>query len=178
MNCREALPLLPLFVDGELEARQMRGLALHATRCTACEDELRRIERLQDAVAEFVNKQVDEVDLGRVWEGVAPRLGTPPMPLRMRLREWWQADERSWWLQLPVYAGAAAAVLLAIALWQSTSDVPGAPVEVAAVDNSVILDSVKSDAAGLALLREPETNTLVLWVSDVSLEDGDMGGVP
>lgn len=177
MNCREALPLLPLFVDGELEARQMRGLALHATRCPGCEDELRRIERLQDAVAEFVNKQVDEIDLGEVWEKVAPRLGPPPAPWMMRLREWWSAEDRNWWVRVPLYAGAAA-VLVAVGLWQFSSGVVGPPVEVAAVDNSVILDSVKSDAEGLALLREPETNTLVLWVSDVSLEDGDLGGMP
>ena len=51
MNCRETRPLLPLFFDGELEARQMRAVALHSTRCIDCEGELRQLERLQDVVA-------------------------------------------------------------------------------------------------------------------------------
>ena len=36
MNCRDTRPLLPLFFDGQLDPRQMRGVALHSTRCLEC----------------------------------------------------------------------------------------------------------------------------------------------
>ena len=92
MSCRETRPLLPLFFDGELEARQMRAVALHSTRCPSCEDELRQLERLQEVVASHVTAMVEEIDLGDIWAGIAPRLDTRAPTLVQRLRAWW--DER------------------------------------------------------------------------------------
>ena len=43
MTCREVEKLLDLFLDGELEARAMRAVALHVTRCAACEALLQRL---------------------------------------------------------------------------------------------------------------------------------------
>lgn len=183
MNCRETIPLLSLFVDGELDARQMRGVALHTTRCAGCEGELRRIERLQDSIADYINARVDEVDLSDLWTRISPRIGSVPHSWLVRLSDWWETRQTSWVVRAPLYAAAAAAALLAFSLWQSPDrPQPLHPVEVASsADNSVILDSVKSDAEALALLREPETNTLVLWVSDDVLGEAavdDLGGLP
>ena len=44
MNCPEASELVPRFFDAELEARMMRDVALHLTRCNDCEAEVRRLE--------------------------------------------------------------------------------------------------------------------------------------
>src|SRR5512135_3392770 len=76
MTCRDALNLLPLFFDGELDANQMRALAMHSTRCGSCEDELRRMERVQALINTHVNAAVDEVDFGALWHGIDQRLGT------------------------------------------------------------------------------------------------------
>jgi len=172
MNCRESRPLLPLFLDGELESRQMRDVALHSTRCTDCEGELRTMERLQELVSTTVASGVDEIDLGLVWEGVAARLSPVQRPWRQRLVEWWEESTflgRAW---MPLSAAAAAAVLAAL-LWQAPSPTgpaqiaSGKPVEIAdGVDNSAIVDSVQSNGNSLAFLREPETNTMVLWITD------------
>lgn len=163
MNCRESRPLLPLFLDGELESRQMRDVALHSTRCTDCEGELRRMERLQELVANNVAALVDEIDLSRVWDGVAARLSPVSRPLSERLRDWW--DEagllgRAW---MPLSAAAAAAILAAL-LWQTQPVQDSA--QVATVDNSAIVDSLESNGNSLAFRREPETNTMVLWITD------------
>lgn len=164
MNCRETRPLLPLFFDGELEARQMRAVALHSTRCPECEDSLRDLERLQDALVAHVSSQVAEIDLSLVWDGIAPRLEFSPRSLWQRFTEWWGAVDVRWARQAPVYAAIATACILAVLLWQR--DTLGPPVDIASVDNSTILDSVQSDVTTLAVLREPETNTMVLWITD------------
>ena len=80
MNCREAYPLLPLFVDGELDARQMRSVALHSTRCPTCEEELRRVERLQDLVTSHINSLAEDIDVSQIWPGIAPRIATTSPP--------------------------------------------------------------------------------------------------
>ena len=164
MNCREARPLLPLFFDGEIEARRMRAVALHSTRCRECEESLRGLERLQDALVTHVSSQLDEIDFNRVWDGVAPRLDSSPRSLGQRLADWWGAVDFGRVRHAPVYAALATACVLAILLWQRDTVHP--PGDIASVDNSAILDSVQSDVATLAVLREPETNTLVLWITD------------
>ena len=169
MNCRETRSLLPLFFDGELEARQMRAVALHSTRCSDCEGELRQLERLQDAVASHITALVDEVDLGRIWAGVAPRLESRAPSWTRRLQSWWEDLEMGWRVRGPAFAAAAGVVLLTLALW-SRGGVPTASPEasqpVAAVDNSAVLDSVQSSVDSVALVTEPETNTTLLWIMD------------
>ena len=169
MNCRETRPLLPLFFDGELEARQMRAVALHSTRCPACEDELRHFERLQEAVATHISSMVDDLDLGQIWAGVSPRLGSRAPSLARRLRARWEELQFGWSLRGPMFAAAAAAVLLTLALWQG--DGTAARPELASrpaardVDNSAVLGSVSS-ADSVALVTDEETNTTLLWIMD------------
>jgi anti-sigma factor RsiW len=170
MNCRETRPLLPLFFDGELEARQMRAVALHSTRCADCETELRHFERLQEAVASHIAAMVDDVDLGQIWSGVAPRLEARAPSLASRLRTWWEERELGWSMRGPAFAAAAAIVLLTLAFWRGD----GGQAEVASnrpaatrlVDNSALLDSVQSSVDSVALVTDEETNTTLLWIMD------------
>ena len=164
MNCRDTRPLLPLFFDGELEARQMRAVALHSTRCSECEQELRHFERLQDAVAAHISAMVDDVDLGQIWSGIAPRLASRAPSLAHRLRTWWDDREFGWAVRGPAFAAAAAALLLALVAYQR-SEAP-APEIASRVDNSAVLDSVQSSGNSLALVTDEETNTTLLWIMD------------
>src|SRR5206468_12778951 len=101
MTCREATNLLPLFFDGELDANQMRAVALHSTRCGTCEGELRGMERVQELVGRNVSAAVEEIDLGDLWSAIDRQLGTVRISRWARLRTWWEDDEREWLLRLP-----------------------------------------------------------------------------
>jgi anti-sigma factor RsiW len=171
MSCRETRPLLPLFFDGELEARQMRAVALHSTRCAACEDELRHFERLQDAVASHISAMVEEVDFDAIWAGVAPRLGARAPSLGRRLRAWWDEREFGWMVRGPAYAAVAAALLLGLAVW--LQEAPQRAPEIVRVDNSAVLDSVQSSVDSVALVTDAETNTTLLWVMDDTAAEVD-----
>lgn len=171
MTCRETRPLLPLFFDGELEARQMRGVALHSTRCTTCEQELRELEHLQEAVSAHIAARVDEVDLSQIWAGVAPRLAPRAPSLASRWRAWWEEHRLGWRLRGPAFAGAAAAALLALVLIQPSAETaPAASAAAQAtrakIDNSAKLDSMQSSVDSVALVTDAETNTTLLWIMD------------
>lgn len=171
-TCREARPLLPLFFDGELEARQMRAVALHSTRCPECERELRELEHLQESIAAHVNALVETVDLSQLWAGVAPRLGGRAPSWRERWVTWWDEARAGWSVRGPAFAGLAAAALLALVVVQR--EVPpakqvAAPARgprIAKIDNSAKLDSMQSSVDSVALVTEPETNTTMLWIMD------------
>ena len=175
MTCREASNLLPLFVDGELDPRQMRAVALHGTRCQPCETELRHLERLQELVSETINSGVEEIDLSNFWPAIERQLGNVRVSRWERTRErWrlrWREGELRWAVRIPVMAAAAAAVLALLLYtrpWQ-----PGGspePSQIAAVDHSALIESLDTDLDSVAVLNDPENNTTVLWVNDGTTE--------
>lgn len=175
ITCREASGLLALFVDGELDARQMRAVALHGTRCSSCESELRSIERLRGFVAQMVQARVDQVDFSRLWQGIEPRLAHPPrVHLRARWAAWWEQRQPRPWFAWPAFAAAAAGGLVAIYLYtqdrQPVSQ-PGTPV-VAAVDVPALIDSLDTETEAVAVVNDPARGATILWVGD-SLPSGD-----
>lgn len=168
MNCRETRPLLPLFFDGELEARQMRAVALHSTRCMECEGELRQLEHLQEAVASRISAAIDGLDLEQVWAGIAPRLASRVPSVGERLRAWWDERDLGWMVRGPAFAAVAAAIVLAVAMWLQHDDRALRHEIARAIDNSAVLDSVQSSVDSVALVTDAETNTTLLWVMDDS----------
>ena len=164
MTCRDVEKQLDLFLDGELEARAMRAVALHATRCASCEPALQRMERVQDLVAESFAEAVAEVDFSTFWPLLAARADSqarPPAGGFAALR----ASLRSRALR-PLLATAAvvAAVWLVTEVWRMPW---GPPLEsVARANNQVRIDSLASDAHSVALLSEPTSDTTVIWVVD------------
>lgn len=179
MNCRESRPLLPLFLDGELDSRQMRSVALHSTRCAQCEDELRGMERLQEVIASHVGGEVDQLDLGSVWSGIAPRLGSSSPTWRERWEDWLESLRDGWRTWGTVSAAVAAVGVLALLLWQGNAATPNQKVAGTDHDSGVILESVRSNVGSLALVNEPTTDTMLMWITDdepVTVDD--LGGPP
>jgi anti-sigma factor RsiW len=173
MMCGEASNLLSLFLDGELDPRQTRAVALHATRCPTCESRLRQLERLQDLISENISAQVDEINFSEFWPAVGRRLGTVRMSSWNRLRTWW-SDGDAWAVHLPIFAAAAAAVLAFLFLTRAPQRPPEAdPAQVAAVDNTASIDSLDTDFDTVAVLTDPETRTTVLWVGNDGPVSGD-----
>ncbi len=174
MTCREVANLLPLFFDGELDARQMRAVALHSTRCGTCEQELRQLERVQELVSDRIHSAVDEIDFETFWPAVQRGLSTTRQPWWPRLRAWISDGEHAWMIRLPAFAAAALMAILVFLLLARTqpTSVPGAP-QLAAVDNATSIESLDTDVDSVAVLNDPETRTTVLWVNDTTLTPGD-----
>jgi hypothetical protein len=171
MTCREALNLVPLLLDGELEARQMRALVMHSTRCPPCEAELHELERLQVIVSESVLARVDEVDLSTLWLRIEPRLSKRGLSWWQRLRAWWDEGEQRWMVHVPAFAAAVIIAALTIAIFLRSPQPTTTPAasQVAAVDNAATIDSLEADSDSVAVLSDPETRTTLLWVSDDSV---------
>jgi anti-sigma factor RsiW len=159
---------LPLFLDGELDARQMRAVAIHSSRCRPCEDALRHLERMQDLVNSTVQARVAEVDFSAFWPAIERQLGDRSVGWWHRLGVWWRAGEHPWAVRLPALGAAVALALVALLLFTRVpprDSAPAAP-RLAAVDNAAIIDSLETDLDSVAVVSDPETRTTVLWVSD------------
>lgn len=171
MTCREASNLLPLFLDGELDPRQMRSVALHSMRCRICESELKEMERVQDLVADTIRQQVAAVDLSPLWPAVARRIDATPLSWTRRMRARWEEIQAELDMRLPAVAAAAAVAALAIVWYARQPDLPQ-PLEsqqVASKDAATsIVERLDTSFDSVSFFSDPETDVSVLWVSDES----------
>lgn len=156
-TCREVHNLLELFFDSELDPRQMRAVALHSATCRPCEEELRKLERLQDVVARTLTERVDEVDLGLVWAGIEHRIQPRRISWFKRIGLWWADQEWGW--GYPAFGAAVAAA--AIAAFTLSQSPVREKIETALAENSISVHEISSDDH-VALLGEADT--LLLWV--------------
>jgi len=196
MKCPEIAPLVSRFFDGELDGGHMRTVALHITRCSDCEGELRSLERIQGLVAGFVADEAAAVDVDSIWAAVSSRIddqGTRPWS--ERVRAWVDGFEilspaAAW----PALA-AAAALVLAINFWPAVDIAKQARVEILdkvaqarelaqakqiaqadrlveeamdQIDNSAVFESIVGGVD--SFMVEPKTQTAVLWINDDSGE--------
>jgi len=161
MICRDIENMLDRFLDGELEARSMRAVALHVTRCPACERLLQELERLQDMVVEGVNEAVARVDFTRFWSDIAGQA-------EVVQRSFGGVRER---LRAAAARPAVIAAVMAVALLVSALEIWRVGTSLSAVapgpaNNQARIDSLVSDAPSVALLSEPVSNTTVIWVDE------------
>jgi len=161
MICRDIENMLDRFLDGELEARSMRAVALHVTRCPACERLLQELERLQDMVVEGVNEAVARVDFTRFWSDIAGQA-------EVVQRSFGGVRER---LRAAAARPAVIAAMMAVALLVSALEIWRVGTSLSAVapapaNNQARIDSLVSDAPSVALLSEPVSNTTVIWVDE------------
>lgn len=187
MNCPEVAPLVSRFFDGELDGSHMRTVALHIARCPECEGELRSLESLQRLVADHVAACTDAIDVGAVWRSVSSQIEDSPRSFARRVAAWWDGLEPlSQTTVWPAFA-AAAAVLMAVALWsdggpEGIEMARDSRVEIAErvaqvgrterllqeameqIDNSAVFESIVGGVDGLMI--EPKTQTAVLWIND------------
>lgn len=173
VSCREMDALLPLFLDGELDARQMRAVALHGTTCRVCEEELRSLERLRVLVKASITEQMETLDFTRFWDAVESELPSRPRSWQKRLSHWWSESPTVNWNPYLGVAAAAAAAALAFLLLNGNEKPTTQPAvrQIASQENPASIDSIDSDVSSVAVVNDPETHTAVLWVSDDTLVD-------
>ena len=167
-NCQDFQKRMDLFLDGEVDGRTMRELALHVARCASCESGLREAERVQDVFTAAVHVEVDRVDVASLWRSIEARLDTPHLSLlgRLSLLGWlgerWKLRAGFEFPALAVGAAAAVALVVGAALWsESRAPVPAAVV----ASNQADIDRLSSSASSVAVWTEPRQNTTAIWVS-------------
>lgn len=162
-DCKDFQRRFDLFLDGELDGRAMRELALHASRCVSCEEELRICEGVQTVLAAAVDAELQRVDPAALWTGIRGRLEPIRPSVAVRVRE---RAER--WLRFgadlapPLWATAAAlAVGVAALLWAWQP----ATRPVAVANNEARIDRLATSANDVAVWSEPEEHTTAIWVA-------------
>lgn len=168
MTCRESSNLLPLFLDGELDSRQMRAVAMHSMHCQTCEADLKDMERVQTLVSDTLKKRVDEIDFSGLWSNIERRIADVRVPWTTRARAWWEELQLGFDLRVPTFVAAAAMAALAFA-WYANQPNASQPIDarqVATADNEAAIESLETTFDTVDFFNDPDNNAAVVWVSD------------
>jgi anti-sigma factor RsiW len=162
-DCETIKKKLGAWLDRELKALEAERVQKHLEGCPSCSAEKERLERLELSISQTLEGRAAAVSFDAIWRGVEERMQKrTPWPLRL-----WERLElfplRARWV-LPL-----AAVLL-VALFSRVGYLP----EWRARNNFTFVESIDAYGSNVALFREAETRTTVIWLFE-DLENQDEG---
>jgi anti-sigma factor RsiW len=120
MDCRAVRELMAAAVDGELAGRERAAFDAHVGRCDGCAEELRRSRRLAAALRALPTETTIDADFERAVLAKTREALHAPGRLRERVR----SGMRHGWMG---GLAAAAAIVLAVGIWQRWEDAPRPP---------------------------------------------------
>ena len=159
MTCADIEQHKDAFVDAELPGPMLLAVARHAGACAACDETLRTLGAIREAVERVVRQEASELDLSGLWPAVAPRV------LQAERRRTWRSRVR----RVPAW-GAVAAMAAGALLWLRTpTPTPTVePVRVAALvrPNQAVIERLSAaNNSRVSLRRDRMKGTTLIMVS-------------
>ncbi len=167
MDCEVVKRSLGAWLDGELshsEAEKIRG---HLQECRLCLGEKTQLEHLQASLKSFLERRASEVDFDPFWNGVRQRI-LEKKPWHVRLLDWVRPTlypQRLAWA-IPVV------IVLLLGVLSMEQFFP----EVSSTNNLTRVESIDGHGFNVALFRESETKTTVIWLFESHEEEDESSG--
>ena len=158
-RCDDMRERMGAWLDGELSRSEFEEIRVHLESCPACREERRQLELLQASLRDLLAAAPPNVSFERFWPGVARRIND---------RRAWYQDLLEWVRDFSApprlaWAVPAVIVLLLLGVFSLESFWPG--VRLAGQRNSFAsVDSIDAFGRNVAVLREDETKTTIIWL--------------
>ena len=157
-NCETIRESIGSWLDGELSPGESESVRMHVAGCAACEQARRQLEKLNLAFKEQLAAEATRIEFMPFWREVERRIDQKPT---------WHEDLLEWgrdFFTAPRIAWAVPAVIaLALAAFSFDSYLPGwrfgGP-----RNNFAAVDSIDAHGRSVALWRENESKTTVIWL--------------
>jgi predicted anti-sigma-YlaC factor YlaD len=154
-NCETIRESIGSWLDGELSPSESESMRLHLTACSDCRMARQQLEKLQRVLKDDLVAQAASIEFMPFWREVQQRIN------RKRA---WHEDLLEWsrgFLTAPRIAWAVPALIVVVlALFSLDSYLPGR----GARDNFAAVESIDAHGRSVALLREDQTKTTVIWL--------------
>lgn len=157
-NCESIRESLGAWLDGELSRSEAEGVRAHVESCVGCGEERRQLEKLQAALRSALEIKASEIAFEPFWRGVRQRIE--------ETRSW--REELLAWIRVtfaaPRLAWAVPAVIILLLGGLSLdSFLPGWRTGTQR-NHFAAVESIDTYGRNVALLREDETKTTVIWL--------------
>lgn len=154
-ECEQIEPLMGRLLDGELSAAESERVRNHVAGCVRCAAAERRLDRLGHALQSVLVTDVPRLEFAPFWRGIETRLDESVpwhRELVERARTWFAAPRVAW--AVP----ALIVVLIGVFSYESYFRFGRAR------NNFTMVESIDSYGRSVALLREDESKTTVIWL--------------
>jgi hypothetical protein len=154
-DCERIEQLLERWVDDQLSDADGALVRDHVSGCVKCRMAQRQLEQIHGALHQALVVNAPKLELAPFWRAIESRLHERSpwhREMRDRAREWFAAPRTAW--AIP----AAIAVLIALFSYESYFSF-GRP-----RNNLAMVESIDSYGRSVALLREDESKTTVIWL--------------
>ncbi len=153
-RCENIRDRIGAWLDGELSGSGAEEIRVHLESCQACCEERRQLEKLQASLKAVLVAGPSNVSFERFWSGVEQRINRKPV---------WREDFFGWIHDLMTPAQLAWLVPAVIVL-VLTGVFSFEPIFPGRRNNFAAVDSIDGFGRNVAVLRENETRTTIIWL--------------
>jgi anti-sigma factor RsiW len=157
IECERIEPLIGRALDGELGAAESDRVRGHVESCDTCRTAQRRLEKIDRAFHQMLATEAAQLELASFWRGVERRIDQRKPWYRTWLDRCAMAPRSAW--------AVPALIALLLVLWSFDSYFPGWRGGVTRQSFAAV-DSIDAHGRSVALWRENETRTTVIWLYD------------
>ena len=157
-SCDEIRDSIDIWLDGELSQSGAEDVRAHLEICPGCREERRQLEKLQASLKYILDARPPNIAFERFWRGVERRINE---------KRAWYEDLLKWLRDLAAPPRLAwvvpAVIVLLLGVFSNDSFLPGLR-SVGQRNNFAAVESIDAYGRNVALLREDETKTTVIWL--------------
>jgi len=153
-QCEAIQELIGRWLDGELKAADSEGVRIHVEGCSECAATRQRLEKIQDTLGDLLKVEASQLEFAPFWREVRRRIDE---------KRTWHAALIEWLQSVLVARRLAWAVPAAIILVLGFLSFAKWPVG-GQVSNYASVESIDPHGRNVALLREDETKTTIIWL--------------
>ena len=156
-GCESRIEAIERWVDGELNDAEAESLHAHVAACAECGEARQRLEKIQQTLQGALLAEAQKLDFQPFWRAVQVRINEK-QPWHREAFEWVRSvfpASRAAWAVPAVIALLLAAISLEsyLPFWRS-----------AGRNSFATVESIDAYGRNVALLREYDTKTTVIWL--------------
>jgi anti-sigma factor RsiW len=165
-SCDNIKESLGAWLDGELSQSEADAVRAHVDACSECGEERRQLDKLSSSMKTVLASQARQIAFGPFWLGVQQRISeNRPWHVRWteRVRASLGGSALAW--GIPAVIGLLL-VLYSVGMWKDQTP----------RNNFAAVESIDAYGRNVALLRENETKTTVIWLYQNQEGDNESAG--
>ena len=155
------------FLDGELSDSEAQMVRLHLENCPLCDAERRQMEKLESSLKSLLLSNGPPIAFEPFWDGIRERIAA---------RRNWREDIKEWGRSIFIRPGLAWTVPAVIAILLAMVSLESFWKSGAQRNNFAAVESIDAHGRNVALLREDETKTTVIWLYQNQESENESSG--
>jgi len=157
-DCETIRESIDSWLDGELNPAESELVRTHVSSCSDCSEVRRQLEKLQLALKDELLVEASQIEFLPFWREFERRINEKrswPMELAARCRAFFATPQIAWAVPAVIVLLLAALSLDAVLPWWRFGG---------GRNNFASVESIDAYGRSVALLRQDETRTTVIWL--------------